>query len=222
MEPLVLLKDASKVYTQANVKTTGITKVSFQVEQGDFIAITGRSGCGKSTLLNVLGMMDGLTEGQYLFCGEDITNLQGTSAALFRNQKIGFVFQAFNLVNEISILENVCMPLGYAGIGKKERESRAEQALQLVGLAEKMKKKPIHLSGGEQQRVAVARAIVNNPQLLLADEPTGNLDEENSRMVMDLLTDLNKRGMTIIMVTHSAEMAAYAKKNVQIRDGRML
>lgn len=114
------------------------------------------------------------------------------------------------------------MPLGYAGIGKKERESRAEQALQLVGLAEKMKKRPIHLSGGEQQRVAVARAIVNNPQLLLADEPTGNLDEENSRMVMDLLTDLNKRGMTIIMGTHSAEMAAYAKKNIQIRDGRML
>ena len=217
METLVELRNAGKIYTQAEVKTPGIIDVSFKVEQGDFIAITGRSGCGKSTLLNILGMMDDLTRGQYLFCGENVAQLKGRSAASFRNREIGFVFQAFNLVNEISILENVCMPLGYAGIGKKEREGRAAQMLQIVGLAEKMRKRPIHLSGGEQQRVAIARAIVNEPKLLLADEPTGNLDEENSCLIMDLLTELNRQGMTIIMVTHSPEMAAYAKGRIQMR-----
>lgn len=222
MEPLVMLRNAGKIYTQAEVKTPGIINVSFEVTQGDFIAITGRSGCGKSTLLNILGMMDCLTEGQYLFCGENVAQLKGKLAASFRNRQIGFVFQAFNLVNEISILENVCMPLGYAGIRKKDRESRAAQMLRVVGLAEKMRKRPIHLSGGEQQRVAIARAIVNEPKLLLADEPTGNLDEENSRLIMDLLTNLNSQGMTIIMVTHSPDMAAYAKKRIQMRDGRIL
>lgn len=222
MDPLVMLRDASKIYTQADVKTPGITNVSFEVAQGDFIAITGRSGCGKSTLLNILGMMDCLTEGQYLFCGENVTNLKGKYSALFRNRQIGFVFQSFNLVNEISILENVCMPLGYAGVRKKERESRAAQMLQAVGLVEKKRKRPIHLSGGEQQRVAIARAIVNEPKLLLADEPTGNLDEENSRLIMDLLTNLNRQGMTIIMVTHSLEMASYAKRGIQMRDGKIL
>lgn len=219
MEPFVMLRNASKIYTQADVETPGIINVSFEAARGDFIAITGRSGCGKSTLLNILGMMDCLTEGQYLFCGEDVTELKGKPAASFRNCQIGFVFQSFNLVNEISILENVCMPLGYAGIRKKERESRAAQMLQVVGLEEKMRKRPIHLSGGEQQRAAIARAIVNKPRLLLADEPTGNLDEENSCLVMDLLTELNSQGMTIIMVTHSPEMAAYAKTRIQMRDG---
>ncbi len=222
METLVMLRNACKIYTQAEVKTPGIVNVSLEVMQGEFIAITGRSGCGKSTLLNILGMMDCLTEGQYLFCGEDVTQLNGRLAASFRNSQIGFVFQSFNLVNEISILENVCMPLGYAGIRKKERENRAARMLQVVGLAEKMRKRPIHLSGGEQQRVAIARAIVSEPRLLLADEPTGNLDEENSRLIMDLLTKLNSQGMTIIMVTHSPEMAAYARKRIQMRDGRIL
>lgn len=175
MEPFVMLRNASKIYTQEEVKTPGIINVSFEVKLGDFIAITGRSGCGKSTLLNILGMMDCLTEGEYLFCGENVTQLKGRLAASFRNRQIGFVFQAFNLVNEISVLENVCMPLGYAGIRKKERESRAAEMLQIVGLVEKMRKRPIHLSGGEQQRAAIARAIVNSPELLLADEPTGTV-----------------------------------------------
>ncbi len=222
MEPLVILRNVSKIYTQGEVKTPGLINVSFEVAQGDFIALTGRSGCGKSTLLNILGLMDSLTEGQYLFCGEDTARLKGKLAASFRNRQIGFVFQAFNLVNEISVLENVCMPLGYAGVRKKERESRGAQMLQVVGLAEKMRKRPIHLSGGEQQRAAIARAIVNEPKLLLADEPTGNLDEENSRLIMDLLARLNRQGMTIIMVTHSPEMAAYAKTRIQMRDGRIL
>jgi putative ABC transport system ATP-binding protein len=139
-----------------------------------------------------------------------------------RNHEVGFIFQAFNLVNEISVLENVCMPLGYAGVGKQERRKRAAQALALVGLEDKMNKRPIHLSGGEQQRVAIARAIVNEPKLLLADEPTGNLDEENSRLVMELLTKLNSKGMTVIMVTHSPEMADYAKSRIQIRDGKIV
>lgn len=222
MEPVVKLLDAGKVYTQSDVKTTGITNVSLEVMPGDFIAITGRSGCGKSTLLNILGLMDDLTDGQYLFCGTNIAKLNGKSAASFRNREIGFVFQSFNLVNEISVLENVCMPLGYAGIGKHERKKRAVQMLRLVGLENKMDKRPIHLSGGEQQRVAIARAIVNEPKLLLADEPTGNLDEENSHLIMNLLTELNTNGMTIIMVTHSPEMAAYAKSKIQIRDGRIV
>lgn len=222
METVVTLNNAVKIYTQAEVKTTGIMNVSLNVMPGDFVAVRGRSGCGKSTLLNILGLMDDLTEGQYLFCGRDITHLEGKAAADFRNHEIGFVFQSFNLVNEISILENVCMPLGYAGVGKQERRKRAEEILRLVGLENKMNKRPIHLSGGEQQRVAIARAIVNEPKLLLADEPTGNLDEENSRLIMELLTRLNGQGMTIIMVTHSPEMAEYAKSEIQMRDGQVV
>lgn len=221
MKPFVMLRNASKIYTQAEVKTTGITNVSFEAQKGDFIAVTGRSGCGKSTLLNVLGMMDCLTEGEYLFRGENVAELKGRQAASFRNREIGFVFQSFNLVNEISVLENVCMPLGYAGVRKKDRERRAAQMLELVGLAGKIRKRPVHLSGGEQQRVAIARAMVNEPGLLLADEPTGNLDEENSHLIMELLVSLNNRGMTVIMVTHSPEMAAYAKKRIQMRDGKI-
>jgi putative ABC transport system ATP-binding protein len=220
MEPIVTLVKANKIYAQADVKTTGITNLSLNIKQGEFIAITGRSGCGKSTLLNILGLMDDLSDGQYLFCGEDVTKLKGIAAASFRNSEVGFIFQSFNLVNEISALENVCMPLGYAGVNKQERKKRAEEALRLVGLEEKKNKRPIHLSGGEQQRVAIARAIVNNPKLLLADEPTGNLDEENSILIMELLTNLNSKGMTIIMVTHSEEMASYAKRKIQMRDGR--
>lgn len=222
MEPLVALYNANKIYMQADIKTSGIIDVSMEVYQGEFIAITGRSGCGKSTLLNILGIMDCLTGGEYLFCGENITQMKGKLAAAFRNQQIGFVFQAFNLINEISVIENVCMPLGYAGVKKNERERKALQMLEAVGLEKKMNKRPIHLSGGEQQRVAIARAIINNPKLLLADEPTGNLDEENSRMIMELLTKLNNQGMTIIMVTHSQEMAAYAKRRIQMRDGKIL
>ncbi|MCM1264279.1 MAG: ATP-binding cassette domain-containing protein, partial [Butyrivibrio sp.] len=165
MKPLVALRNAVKIYTQSDVETPGIANVSLEAAQGDFIAVTGRSGCGKSTLLNILGMMDSLTEGQYLFCGENVAQFKGKTAASFRNRQIGFVFQSFNLVNEISILENVCMPLGYAGVRKKEREDRAVQMLQAVGMAEKMRKRPVHLSGGEQQRAAIARAIVNNAKL---------------------------------------------------------
>ncbi|MBQ7636506.1 MAG: ABC transporter ATP-binding protein [Lachnospiraceae bacterium] len=222
METVVRLVNATKIYAQAEVKTTGIMDVSMEVKEGDFIAVTGRSGCGKSTLLNILGLMDDLTEGQYLFFGKDVAGIKGKEAAEFRNHEVGFIFQAFNLVNEISVLENVCMPLGYAGVGKQERRKRAAQALALVGLEDKTNKRPIHLSGGEQQRVAIARAIVNEPKLLLADEPTGNLDEENSRLVMELLTKLNSKGMTVIMVTHSPEMADYAKSRIQIRDGRIV
>lgn len=222
METVVTLIDAIKIYKQAEVKTTGITNVSLDIMSGDFIAITGRSGCGKSTLLNILGLMDDLSDGQYLFCGKNITRLNGKLAADFRNREVGFVFQSFNLVNEISILENVCMPLGYAGVSKQERKKRAKEMLRLVGLEDRINIRPIHLSGGEQQRVAIARAIINEPKLLLADEPTGNLDEENSHIIMELLTNLNKLGMTIIMVTHSPEIAAFAKKKIQMRDGQVM
>lgn len=222
MEPLIALHNANKIYMQADVKTAGMIDVSMELYQGEFIAVTGRSGCGKSTLLNILGMMDCLTGGEYLFCGKNVTQMKGKLAADFRNHQIGFVFQAFNLINEISVIENVCMPLGYAGVKKKEREGKAVEMLEAVGLETKMHKRPIHLSGGEQQRVAIARAIINSPKVLLADEPTGNLDEENGRMIMELLTKLNNQGMTIIMVTHSQEMASYANRTIQMRDGKIV
>lgn len=222
MESVIKLENASKIYKQAEVETVGITKLSFCVYPGEFIAITGRSGCGKSTLLNILGCMDELTEGTYCFAGEDISHLNVRQAARFRAKQVGYVFQAFNLINEISALENVCMPLGYAGVGRRQREEIGCQMLRLVGLEEKRKKRPIHLSGGEQQRVAIARAMARSPRLLLADEPTGNLDEENSRNIMKLFTQLNQQGMTIVMVTHSQEIAGHASRQFQMRDGRLL
>lgn len=221
MEPLLELKNASKVYRQAQVKTAGITDVSLQIYPHEFIAVTGRSGCGKSTLLNILGCMDELTSGSYYFEGADVSHLKLRQGAQFRNKKIGYVFQAFNLVNEITALENVCMPLGYAGVGKKQREKAAYALLEKVGMAEKARKCPVFLSGGEQQRVAIARALANGPQILLADEPTGNLDEQSSRAVMALFAQLNQQGMTIVMVTHSEEIAAYAGRQIHIRDGRI-
>ena len=176
MKPILKLQDASKIYRQGGVKTVGIEAVNLEIYPHDFVAITGRSGCGKSTLLNILGCMDELTSGSYFFDGEDITRLKSKAGAALRNEKIGYVFQAFNLVNEISALENVCMPLGYAGVSKRERDAVAHELLARVGMAEKANKRPVNLSGGEQQRVAIARALARSPRVLLADEPTGNLD----------------------------------------------
>ena len=210
MKPILKLQDASKIYRQGGVKTVGIEAVNLEIYPHDFVAITGRSGCGKSTLLNILGCMDELTSGSYFFDGEDITRLKSRAGAALRNEKIGYVFQAFNLVNEISALENVCMPLGYAGVSKRERDAVAHELLARVGMAEKANKRPVNLSGGEQQRVAIARALARSPRVLLADEPTGNLDKANSLAIMELFSSFNRSGMTIVMVTHDRETASCA------------
>ena len=222
MKPILKLQDASKIYRQGGVKTVGIEAVNLEIYPHDFVAITGRSGCGKSTLLNILGCMDELTSGSYFFDGEDITRLKSKAGAALRNEKIGYVFQAFNLVNEISALENVCMPLGYAGVSKRERDAVAHELLARVGMAEKANKRPVNLSGGEQQRVAIARALARSPRVLLADEPTGNLDKANSLAIMELFSSFNRSGMTIVMVTHSPDVAAYARRQIHICDGKII
>ena len=222
MKPILKLQDASKIYRQGGVKTVGIEAVNLEIYPHDFVAITGRSGCGKSTLLNILGCMDELTSGSYFFDGEDITRLKSRAGAALRNEKIGYVFQAFNLVNEISALENVCMPLGYAGVSKRERDAVAHELLARVGMAEKANKRPVNLSGGEQQRVAIARALARSPRVLLADEPTGNLDKANSLAIMELFSSFNRSGMTIVMVTHSPDVATYASRQIHICDGKII
>lgn len=222
MEPILELKDVSKIYRQAEVETVGVEHLSFQVYPGEFIAITGRSGCGKSTLLNLLGGMDELTSGTYCFRGKDVSHLRPKQAARFRNQQVGYVFQSFHLINEITALQNVCMPLGYAGVGKREREEIGRRMLRQVNLEDKVYVRPIHLSGGQQQRVAIARALAVNPVVLLADEPTGNLDDENSQIIMELFSQLHKEGMTILMVTHSDEIASWAERKIHMKDGRIV
>ena len=194
MKPILKLQDASKIYRQGGVKTVGIEAVN----------------------------LDELTSGSYFFDGEDITRLKSRAGAALRNEKIGYVFQAFNLVNEISALENVCMPLGYAGVSKRERDAVAHELLARVGMAEKANKRPVNLSGGEQQRVAIARALARSPRVLLADEPTGNLDKANSLAIMELFSSFNRSGMTIVMVTHSPDVAAYASRQIHICDGKII
>lgn len=222
MKPILELQNVSKIYKQAEIETMGVDNLSLKVFSGDFIAITGRSGCGKSTLLNIIGGMDELTDGTYYFEGEDVSHMNPKQAAQFRAKRVGYVFQSFNLINEISALQNVCMPLGYSGVGRHKRENIGRKMLQLVNLEDKADKRPIHLSGGEQQRVAIARALALEPAVLLADEPTGNLDEENSQIIMELFSQLNKKKVTILMVTHSLEIAAWAGKQVHMRNGRIV
>ena len=215
MTSIIKCKNLTKKYGKHII----LDQFNLTVEQGEMIAITGKSGCGKSTLLNILGAIDDLTSGSYIFEGVDVTRLNDYQGASFRNEKVGTVFQSFNLINEISALENVCMPLGYAGVARKQREKRARQLLGLVGLDQKADKSPLYLSGGEQQRVAIARALAKIPKVLLADEPTGNLDHKNSLSIMDLFSQLHAQGMTIVMVTHSAEIASYATRQIQMSDG---
>ena len=223
MKPILKLQDASKIYRQGGVKTVGIEAVNLEIYPHDFVAITGRSGCGKSTLLNILGCMDELTSGSYFFDGEDITRLKSRAGAALRNEKIGYVFQAFNLVNEISALENVCMPLGYAGVSKRERDAVAHELLARVGMAEKANKRPVNLSGGEQQRVAIARALARSPRVLLADEPTGSLDSRNGQEIIHLLKESHRKyHQTLIVVTHDETIALQADRIITIADGKVL
>lgn len=220
-DKLIKVENLTKIYKTGTVETKALNNISFTIQEGEFAAVIGRSGCGKSTLLHILGGMDKPTNGFYLFNGIKVMDLKGYSLARFRNQQIGFVFQGFYLMNEMNAEENVALPLGYANVNKRERKRRALELLDAVGLKEKAKHKPSELSGGEQQRVAIARAIAGNPKVLLADEPTGNLDEENSKKIMKLLKELNEKGLTIIMVTHDMELSKKAGRIIRIKEGRI-
>lgn len=218
--PLITLTDVKKIYGMGISEIQAMRGVSLSIDQGEFVAVMGPSGSGKSTCMNILGCLDTPTSGKYSFLGVDVGSLSRNSLAKLRRYYIGFVFQGFNLLNRTSALENVELPLLYRGVGSKERKEAAQKALDLVGLKGWEKHNPNELSGGQQQRVAIARAIVSDPQMLLADEPTGNLDTAKSIEIMELLTRLNRdKGITVVMVTHESEMAAYARRIIHFRDG---
>jgi len=221
MQPVIVLDSISKIYRSGEVEVHAVREVSLQVQPGEFIAIMGASGSGKSTMMNTLGCLDRPTHGRYLLDGVDVSALDRDALADIRNQKIGFIFQGFNLLSRTSALENVELPMMYGGhrLPAKELRERAMRALELVGLAKRFDHTPNQLSGGQQQRVAIARALVNRPALLLADEPTGNLDSRTSIEIMDAFQSLNEQGITIAMVTHEPDIARYTKRNVVMRDG---
>ncbi|CNH27736.1 ABC transporter ATP-binding protein [Yersinia frederiksenii] len=216
---MLTIQNAQKCYITKTIKTKVLNHLSFSVEKGDFVAIMGPSGSGKSTLLNIIGMFDNLDSGSLTLAGKDVTNLTYSQKIILRRALIGYIFQSFNLISHLSIFDNIALPLKYRGINKKERIERVDQVLTLFGIENRRDHKPIQLSGGQQQRVAIARAMVSKPALLLADEPTGNLDSKNSQTVLQQLKNINKKGTTIIMVTHSDEASAYGNRVVNMKDG---
>lgn len=218
-DTLIELINVKKVYVSDGVPTEALRGVSVKVSRGDFVAVVGPSGSGKSTLLHLIGGLDRPTSGTVLIGGVDINKLSDDKLAELRNEKIGFVFQFYNLVPYLPVIKNVELPLIVKGISSKDRREKVLQLLEEVGLSDKAFSRPTRLSGGEQQRVAIARALVNNPEILLADEPTGNLDSKNSMMIAELFRRLNEKGRTIVMVTHNLEVASYAKRILYIRDG---
>jgi len=219
--PLIVLRDVSKVYA-AGQTVHALRGVNLEIAAGEFVAIMGASGSGKSTLMNILGCLDTPTSGSYVLDGVPVQDRDADALAALRNRRMGFVFQQFNLLPRTSALENVELPLLYAGVRQPERSRRAFAALQRVGLRERSSHSPAQLSGGQQQRVAIARALVNEPALILADEPTGALDSETSTDVMQLLDTLNRQGITVILVTHEADMAAWARRRLLFKDGRLV
>jgi putative ABC transport system ATP-binding protein len=221
-EPLILAESLTKTYVLGGDELHALDGVSLRVEAGEFVAIMGSSGSGKSTLMNILGCLDRPTSGRYLLAGRDVSQLGRGQLAEIRNQYLGFVFQNFNLLPRTSALENVELPLVYAGIPREERRARARAALERVGLGDRLNHRPAQLSGGQQQRVAIARSIVNQPRLVLADEPTGNLDSKTSVSVMALFQELWKEGLTILYVTHEPDVVRYASRVLVVRDGRIL
>lgn len=219
--PLVLLEQVSRTYSLGSVEVRALREVSLSIRRGELVAIMGPSGSGKSTLLNLLGTLDRPSAGRYVLDGEPVETLDDDQLAQLRNEKLGFVFQSFNLLQQEDAQDNVELPLLYARISRSERRARALAALERVGLGERAHHKPNQLSGGQQQRVAIARAIVNRPLLLLADEPTGALDSETSREVMELLLELHRQGMTVVIVTHDPKVASYAERVIVVADGRI-
>lgn len=219
---MIKIENLEKVFRTEEVETVALGGVSFEVEKGEFVAIMGPSGCGKSTLLNVLGLLDNPTSGQYLLDGQDVGSLKESQRTKVRKGQIGFVFQSFNLIDELNVEQNVELPLKYLGIPKKERHERVEEILRRMAISHRAHHYPQQLSGGQQQRVAIARAVVCNPKLILADEPTGNLDSKNGQEVMGLLTQLHSEGTTIVMVTHSQRDAGSATRVINMLDGKIV
>ena len=219
---MIKVEHLNKYYINGEMKLHALKDLSFHIEEGEFVAIMGSSGSGKSTMMNILGCLDKNSEGTYILDGIDVSKIKDEELCKIRNVKIGFVFQSFNLLSKLTALENVELPLIYAGIGKKEREEKAKKVLKKVGLEDRMHHKPNELSGGQKQRVAIARALVNDPAIILADEPTGNLDSVSEREIMEIFTDFNKQGKTIIVVTHEPEVAKYMKRVLLFKDGRII
>lgn len=216
---VIVAKDLTKVYRMGEVEVHALRGVSLQVNKGEFLAAMGPSGAGKSTFMNILGCLDRPTSGVYLLEGREVSRLNRDELAVIRNDKVGFVFQNFNLLPRVTALGNVELPLLYKGVPHRIRMNKAEEVLHSVGLKNRERYPPSRLSGGEQQRVAIARAIINNPSLILADEPTGNLDSKNAADIMNTFVELNKRGITIILVTHETDIAAYARRKIIFKDG---
>jgi putative ABC transport system ATP-binding protein len=221
-EVLIRLEGIKKVFITDEVETHALTGIHLDIHKGEYISIAGPSGCGKSTLLSILGLLDSPTEGSYMLNGQPAAHLTIEQRARIRNREIGFIFQAFNLIGDLNVYENVELPLTYRGMGSAERKQRVQEALQRVGMSHRVKHYPSQLSGGQQQRVAVARALVGKPSIMLADEPTGNLDSKNGGAVMDLLGELHHEGATICMVTHDPRYADFAQRTFHLFDGRIV
>lgn len=220
--PLIELREVSKLYGFGDATTLALDEVDLSVEQGEFVAIMGPSGSGKTTLMNVIGVLDRPTQGDYLLDGRHVSRLQANRQAKLRRDRIGFVFQSYNLLPRLTVLDNVALPLAYKGITPVRRAKRASDILELVGLREREYYFPRQLSGGQAQRVAIARALVNNPGILIADEPTGNLDSRDSRVIMELLSDIHRQGNTVLMVTHNPELTRYAQRVLYMHDGQVV
>ena len=218
---VIVLKDIVKIFHMGDQELHALDDVNFSVDEGDFVAIMGPSGSGKSTMMNILGCLDRPTSGQYYLDGSEVASLSDDELARTRNKKIGFVFQNFNLLSKLTAQENVALPLVYAGVGEDERMARARKALEDVGLGDRLDHKPMEMSGGQRQRVAIARALINDPAIVMADEPTGNLDTKSSYEIMDIFKALNAAGRTLVMVTHEPDIGRQTKRILVMRDGRL-
>jgi putative ABC transport system ATP-binding protein len=221
-DTLIKMEGVKKVFYTEEVETHALSEIHLEIQKGQYISIAGPSGCGKSTLLSILGLLDSPTDGQYWLNGQPVSKLTISERTRIRNREIGFIFQAFNLIGDLTVYENVELPLTYRGTGTAERKQKVQRALERVGMAHRLRHYPSQLSGGQQQRVAVARALVGDPLILMADEPTGNLDSKNGEAVMELLRDLHRNGATICMVTHDERYANFAERNIHLFDGRIV
>jgi putative ABC transport system ATP-binding protein len=219
---MISVKNLKKIYTTEEVETTALNNINLEISEGEFVAVMGPSGCGKSTLLNLLGLLDNPSEGEYFILDEEVSKYSERKRANIRKGTIGFVFQSFNLIDELTVFENIELPLLYLGIPKSERRKRVDEVLEKTQITARKKHFPQQLSGGQQQRVAVARAVIANPKIILADEPTGNLDSKHGDEVMQLLSNLNETGTTIVMVTHSPTYAEYGNRTVHLFDGHVV